>query len=236
MEGIKRPAPPIPSDHDIVSVTIIDPRAPHVGRGRWTLPHFLYRDTDFLSAADTLGCRLANELDRDIPRSDTHNIQTLWKGFKDALTADARARAKRTGSKLAGKITTLQRQLDILTQAAAIATEDERDNYNLQVQEAYERLRRLEHVKHGGLRRAGAAKFATDGETVTAYWMAFRRAPAPRDIVYALHSPQLDDIPPEHAHRSQQMSELTRNYYNNLQSLDPVQDPHLRSQTTAEGT
>ncbi|KAL6297755.1 Endonuclease/exonuclease/phosphatase [Sparassis latifolia] len=85
----------IPMDHHLVSLLrprpvhtpsrhrVVNQTAPHIGKGRWTLPLFLLQDTKFAADVDYLGCKLEQDIHNCLPsRSQTQNPQTLFASFK----------------------------------------------------------------------------------------------------------------------------------------------------------
>ena len=66
----------VETDHNLVSVIITNPKAPFIGRGRWTLPMFLLKDKEFKKNAIELSIKLQKDLEDLTERSETNNPQT----------------------------------------------------------------------------------------------------------------------------------------------------------------
>ena len=72
----------IPSDHDMISANISMPTAPTIGRGRWAVPLWLFKNRTIKKEIQELGCELQKNLDANQPRSPSRNPQTILKQFK----------------------------------------------------------------------------------------------------------------------------------------------------------
>ncbi|KAJ7832269.1 hypothetical protein B0H13DRAFT_2429975, partial [Mycena leptocephala] len=80
------------TDHRMVSVTISAPNAPYIGKGRWTMPQFLFHDKDLMKYAVDEACKLEDSMTET--RSDTSNAQTRFKTYKDQVIEFAKEGAK----------------------------------------------------------------------------------------------------------------------------------------------
>ena len=77
----------IPTDHAMVSVRYAPKEAPHIGKGRWTLPPSLIYNKKFLEKVAEEGIALQAQATRDqIERTDrqTANIQKCWETYKES--------------------------------------------------------------------------------------------------------------------------------------------------------
>ena len=86
----------IETDHELVSVIITNPKAPFIGKGRWTLPLFLLKDKEFKKTAIDLSIKLQKDLEELPARDGTKNPQTIFLKYKDEIKETAIARAKIT--------------------------------------------------------------------------------------------------------------------------------------------
>ncbi|KAJ7139965.1 hypothetical protein C8R43DRAFT_1089253 [Mycena crocata] len=80
------------SDHKLVSVELIAPGSPYIGKGRYTIPLFLLRDKEFMTYTVQEGCALESKITGESENKST--IQLGFKDFKDKITDFARKRAK----------------------------------------------------------------------------------------------------------------------------------------------
>ncbi|KAF8897703.1 Endonuclease/exonuclease/phosphatase, partial [Infundibulicybe gibba] len=86
---------PLNTDHRMVSMKILDPGAPYIGKGRWTIPLFVLKDKKILQTMVELGTELMDNIERaKYNRTDVRNAQTLFKTFKDEIVKVARAHAR----------------------------------------------------------------------------------------------------------------------------------------------
>ncbi|EIW57009.1 DNase I-like protein, partial [Trametes versicolor FP-101664 SS1] len=92
------------SDHYLVSLSIANYHAPHVGPGRWTLPLSLLDEPEFMGTMHRMGLELRENLTNIHTRTDTVNAQTIFHSFKIKLADAARTRAKTWMPKLDRKI------------------------------------------------------------------------------------------------------------------------------------
>jgi len=104
----------VSTDHKMVSLNVIDPKTPFIGRGRWTMPMFLLKDESLISDIHDLGLKLENNLDDILERSATSNPQLLFKYFKDDMIELIRTKAKVAIPKMEQKIKKLQSEAKTL--------------------------------------------------------------------------------------------------------------------------
>ncbi|KAI1783370.1 Endonuclease/exonuclease/phosphatase [Ganoderma leucocontextum] len=156
--------PGIHTDHSMPTMCLAKFQAPHVGKGRWTLPHDLLRDTDFLQTMRTLGAELQEDLALPQARSEERNPQTMFPQFKRKLTEAGRVRAKRKMPKLDREIELTRRHL------AEIADANRSEDTPEEVNEAgllQDRLTQLEIKCFGAQRQRVETNNWMKGETMT---------------------------------------------------------------------
>ncbi|KAG1837268.1 Endonuclease/exonuclease/phosphatase [Suillus subalutaceus] len=85
----------IPSDHQMVSVRFAPPGLPHIGKGRWTWPIGIMANEDLLKQIIKIGDESQKELDVLRQRDEETNPQTIWKSFKNKITAAAKETTKK---------------------------------------------------------------------------------------------------------------------------------------------
>ncbi len=92
--GIK--ATHIPTDHKMVTVELIDLKAPYIGRGRWTMPLYLLKNKKLMKEVRDLGLELESQIGKleFNERTETKNAQILYKEFKDQITQKIRNSAR----------------------------------------------------------------------------------------------------------------------------------------------
>lgn len=76
----------VPTDHWLVTVKYAPKKAPHIGKGRWTLPLRMLKDKESLEWLENRGRSLQEKLEHlqqnPEERSPANNPQTLWWNFK----------------------------------------------------------------------------------------------------------------------------------------------------------
>src|SRR5580698_6622901 len=101
-------------------------------------------------------------------------------------------------------------------------TEDpnfDHDN-RLRTEEAYleNKLAHLLKITTQNQKADTKAKLATHGEKLGGIWTAINKEKKPRDLIHRLKIP--DSPPPQYEQKSPQMADLAKNYHDNLQKKD----------------
>ena len=103
------------TDHKMVSVKVIDQKAPYFGRGRWTMPLYMLKSNALMQDIQSLGIKLEQELDSGQQRTSVVNPQIYFQSFKDEITEITRAAAKVAIPKMNLQIQGLQKEcVDLL--------------------------------------------------------------------------------------------------------------------------
>ncbi|KAI1789415.1 Endonuclease/exonuclease/phosphatase, partial [Ganoderma leucocontextum] len=157
----------IHTDHSMPTMCLAKFQAPHVGKGRWTLPQDLLKDTEYLRKMRSLGIELQGELASLKHRSETENPQLIFAKFKKKLIEAGRARAKR-------KMPKIDREIELTRRHIAEIAEKERDaDTPEEVHEAgllQDRLAQLEIKRFGTQRTRVEMNDWVKGETMARYW------------------------------------------------------------------
>jgi exonuclease III len=217
------------TDHKMVSVKVIDQKAPYFGRGRWTMPLHMLKDETLIQTCQNLGRKLEEKLDSGEVRSSTMNPQTHFQNFKNEIASQARARAKVTVPKINLQIQQLQKE------CTALLSRPDIDN-NTETQSSVgiieERIAQLENLRYRKARTATAAHDKLEGETISKYWSEVNKSKTPRDAIYALEKP--NTLPVEYETKSKNMAELARDYHHNLLLAGLDTPPAVRETATLE--
>jgi ribonuclease HI len=230
--------PPIPSDHKMVTVKIAHTEAPHLGRGRWSIPQRLLNNRPFLKEIEEKGKEILetamNIKHGNTPRTRTINAQNLWDDWKAFAIEKAKDRAKR-------KTTYLER-LSVVTENEIKAanndgTKETPDKAQF-IAELEQRRREIETEKTLAKKQQSNAQFRLEGETVSNYWIGLNKTAKPRDTFKKLRKPDSytgTDIR-EHETRSTQMAKLAKHHHEKLQTADlnPDEDPRNREREIEE--
>ncbi|KII86547.1 hypothetical protein PLICRDRAFT_113737, partial [Plicaturopsis crispa FD-325 SS-3] len=116
----------IATDHRMVSVNVIDQKAPFIGRGRWTMPLHLIQDKELTKEIHRLGLILQDRIEHNrYNRTEETNPQTLFKKFKDDVVAATRTRARVAIPKMEQKIKSLRTKLDTLLNDGDVGTDQQ---------------------------------------------------------------------------------------------------------------
>ncbi|KAJ7735347.1 hypothetical protein B0H16DRAFT_1765275, partial [Mycena metata] len=101
------------TDHRMVAVDIHAPGSPFKGKGRFAIPLFLLKDTDFIEHAIDKGCNVlpGNEPEVSGPAATT-SLQRRFQLWKEDLQLYAQKRAKKNVGALEQKNIKLQKERD----------------------------------------------------------------------------------------------------------------------------
>ncbi len=207
------------TDHKLVTCSIANYGAAHIGPGRWALPHTLLTDAPFQATMKTLGEELQLKLERMRERTNDDNPQTLYNTFKTKLLEKARQRAKVSIPKLDRRITALKKAIDdTLNNPQNARTDPMREAGILQ-----ERLTKLEIRRFGQKRNAVAANHWAHGETICRYWTRLNAAPPPTTVINELLTDeQGSDHCPRYTNNTEEMAEIAKRHYDRLQTDDTL--------------
>ena len=86
--------PGMDTDHDLVSVQIMNPETPFIGKGRWARPVFLAKDKKCKQKAIELLIKLQEDLENLKERTNAHNPQWILRKYKEIVAHEVRSRQK----------------------------------------------------------------------------------------------------------------------------------------------
>ena len=209
----------VPTDHCLVTANITAAKAPNIGKGRWTMPLHLMLDHTFIAEAIRIGERelqKAKKSEERTHRSESENPQIALKTFKTAIRDAAQRQMKRRIPKLRKEIARLTILRDEIQNQNGFDTDSEAQNNAAILQE---RILTLERKRHGQAQLTTATHYDLNGEKVSKYWSAINKERQPQDLFFALRTTDGD----RYETRSDRMSELARNYHDNIQRNDIAQ-------------
>ncbi|KAK0430264.1 Endonuclease/exonuclease/phosphatase [Armillaria borealis] len=92
----------IPTDHKLVTVELIDLKAPYIGCGRWTMPLYLLKNKKLIKEIQDLGLEMESQIEKleFNECTETRNAQILYKEFKDQMIQKIKAFARKATPKL----------------------------------------------------------------------------------------------------------------------------------------
>ena len=212
----------IPSDHRMTLVRFAPQNAPFIGKGRWSWPLGLLHDKPLNEKIHSLGIVLQEKL-KDLPPNDrASNAQTLWQHFKDDIKKEACTVAKSQLSKISKRIVALKKDLAEASRSTAL---DEEEPARTNVIALDREIDHLEKKRYKSAHNKAQALWFVKGERVNKYWSRVNNPRTPRDLIYRLIHPTTQEA----ITRSDKMSELARDYHDNLQQeglLQPTVEPH----------
>ena len=221
------------ADHKMVSVQIVDEKAPQTGQGRWSIPHYLIKDDPLLKYINEKGKETLQKIDENRQcRTEENNPQTIYESFKTDILSMARKREKAIIPKLTLEIHKCEDDLEQVNNNTT-KTLEEKMTESEKLTQTLKTLKRKQHLK---IRSAIAVKNRIEGETMTRSWTQSNKMEKPRDIIYALRKPQLNNNTEQDTYEknSRKMAELTRDYHENIQKIGINPDNTLRDQCTQE--
>src|SRR5271156_502072 len=203
------------TDHKMVSTKITSPKTPYIGKGRWTMPLTLLKNKHMMNKIQEKTLELEAELNSNtMLRTNTYNLQTLWKSLKNEIINIARNQAKITIPKLEKEIKDLEEKLKLI-QNDPNADEPSKMLDSLQIEEE---ITFLEKKRHQNIRINTEVRNKLEGETISKYWSQINKEKAPRDTINFIKIPQSN--PPKYETNSQKMANLAKEYHDSLQSTD----------------
>ncbi|KAF5376899.1 hypothetical protein D9615_007204 [Tricholomella constricta] len=180
----------ISTDHKLVSVRVLNPAAPYLGKGRYAIPNTLLKHKTLVNEIIGLGLQYQTKLTELVnkPRDKENNPQREHKDFKDKVTLTIREYAKTVMPKIDRSIKNLEKDRDELLNNSEIAEDDKRTTAAL----IDERITQLEKIRHSRARDNLAAKCRLENETNSKFWYQLNRKQQPRDTIAALKKPNTD--------------------------------------------
>ena len=211
----------IPSDHRMTLVRFAPQNVLFIGKGRWSWPLGLLHDKPLNQKVHTQGLELQEQL-RSLPPNDrTSNAQTLWQQFKDDIKKEACIAAKSQMSKISKRISALKKDLAEASKNPSL-DEDELSRTNVIALD-----REIDHLEKKRYKTAydkAQALWFIKGEQINKYWSKVNNPRVLRDLIHRLVHPDTGEA----VARSDRMSELARDYHNNIQKeglLQPTEEP-----------
>ena len=203
------------ADHLIASVRIADPGAPHIGKGRWSIPIHLLQDKEVSELLDSTGLELTGNMEaaRE-PRTNENNPQTLFRKWKEDVLKKIRDIARTKIPKIEKRLTRIKEQVKEIREDASIPREDKQClTAELAAESAH-----LAHLRYEKTRDNLNARRWVYQETITKPWMNENKDKKPRDPIKMLKVPGSN--PPQYKRGVKEMLEIARDHHVNLQEQD----------------
>lgn len=217
----------INTDHIMVTTEIINRSTPFIGKGRWTIPVGLIEDEDVCKYVQTLGKDLEDKIkNSEGNRSDEENPQTFYESFKEKIREHLRETAKTKIPETQRKIQQLEEKIIQLSNSQELETNEQIQTSLMETQIELKNLLINRNILKS---KFSAAKYNLEGETISKYWSKVVQEKKPREIIYGLLDPK--DPNKRERHRSDQMAEIARAFFDELQNDDPY---HLTEEEQRE--
>ena len=218
--------PAVRTDHQLVSVCLTGENMPYIGKGRWYIPTNLLKIKHLKKATQTYARQLQDEINKAKSQGREHaNPQLALKNFKTKVIELYREHQRTTQPKIQNAIRSLQKGMD----ETANSTQIPEDEIAMQTRLIKERIDALEKKGRDIARLLGTARNRLERETMSKHWVKSAKENSPRDTIRVLRNPLGDaNI---RATRSDGMAQLTRDYHEQLLSID--RDPTLEPDAEA---
>jgi exonuclease III len=211
--------PPIPTDHDMVSVEFSTPSAPEIGKGRWAIPSRLFKNKKIKDDIQKLSLKLEADLKIPTSRSPLRNPQTLLGNFKIKVINTMRAHERVTQPIIKMRISKLYDKLKDIRNNASLP-QDEIKIASTQIKKEISALIKDTHQYN---RDKLAAIDDAEGERVGKTWSSRHKESKPRDTIK-----RLQELNSETSTRdSKRMAKIAAEHHYNIQFVDhhPLSQP-----------
>jgi len=203
------------ADHLLVSVRISDPGAPHIGKGRWSIPIHLLQDQEVSSLLNKSGSELLRNMENAIEQRTTEvNPQTLFRDWKDDSIKKIRDMARKKIPQIEQRLTRIKEQVKEIREDPTIPIDDKQC---LTAELATESAR-LAHLRYEKTRDNLDARRWVYRETITKPWMIENKDKKQRDPIKMLKVPGSN--PPQYQRGSKEMLDIARKHHVDLQNHD----------------
>ncbi|EJD34057.1 DNase I-like protein [Auricularia subglabra TFB-10046 SS5] len=210
------------NDHSRISVEIVNPNMPVIGKGRWTMSQQLISDNKFVLKATELGQDAQRNIEGMVQsgmRTAEHNPQMRWSQLKTALRDLAKRRTKElAGIRAAEMAKKLKERDGIKARLRDMDEGDERTEAVADLRKIEEAIQDAKKGAHDKIFTFRMAKQWAEAETMCKSWFSWTKDRKPCDTMMALRRQGSD--PPEYATNSKDMAELARAYHDSIQSAD----------------
>jgi len=216
------------ADHLLVSVRISDPGAPHIRKGRWSIPIHLLRDKDVTDLLNKSGLQLLGNMEKAIEsRTPESNAQTLFQDWKKDCIKKIRDIARKKIPKIEKRLTQIKEQVKEIREDPSIPPEDKQC---LTAELAAESAQ-LANLRYEKTRDNLNARQWVYRETITKPWMNENKDKKPRDPIKMLKVPGSN--PPQYQRGSKEILDIARKYHVDLQNQNlPADEEEHKTQMT----
>jgi len=209
----------------MVTVKYAPKEAPHISKGRWTLPLALLNNDKMLEKIAEQGTAFQSKVTRDqIEWTDqqTSNTQTHWETFKESTHKIAKATAKECFYKITLRIKALEKDLREMNNRPVTNTTRETQNHKAYLANQLKHLKKKEAKNWKDILNT---KLANHSEQLGGIWSALGKEKRPRNPIHRLKIPNTN--PPQYECHSKRMAALTCDHHKTIQNedIDPNMSP-----------
>lgn len=214
---------PIATDHELVTVRLIDTRSPYLGRGRYQIPSFLIDDEDFLDVAKGHVRKALEDIQRITIRIGENNPQTIFHKMKTDLTQAAKRIAREKAPKIQKAIEEKHDRIDEIMGNDDLTKKEKAEAFSRLNKE----IKELELRQHNKAKMNTSTKFALEGKNIGKAWIRANKKTLPRDTIAGLKRPDGTTVT-----KSIDMANLARDYHESIQA-DGLPDEERRTENKA---
>ncbi|KAI3616589.1 ribonuclease h [Moniliophthora roreri] len=153
----------IRTDHQLVTVKVLDIDSPEIERGRWVWPMHINSDWELVDFIQSEGIKLIHDMERHqhmATWTDELNPQCLWEAFKTRILEKARERAKIIILKIKREINDITFKLEAISKGPTLDDEE----CALSKAVFYQKLVELETKQHNAAWLSSQAKNWLEGK------------------------------------------------------------------------
>src|SRR5258708_6895729 len=210
--------PQVPTDHQLVSMSVYDLNTPHIGRGRWAMPKSILDDKNFLDTVTEIGRKTLESL--------SLNPQEKLASFINQTRTLAKQTSKIRLGKMNSKIKKLTKAKQRVLQKINVNNRDEVEQANEIASAITRKIQDIERTQFKKNRTTAKANWRLKGKLVNKYWCTFGKEHKNRDTIMELrkNNPQ----PASYTTNSLEMTNEMASYHQMIQNTDLVHPTNTR--------
>ena len=198
------------SDHDIISVNMLDRKLPFIGKGMWRMNDEMVKNEVFRKKAKTV--LLAAQERMNESKEKEENIQEIWEETKEKLKRMAR-RVTKTKKRLLNKEEKKNmKKLNNCLEDFKSENEEIQKNAGKQYQVIKSKIAQKRRVEMEKLNERARMNYAFKGERNTKYWFNLNKERHSKEVIIGLENEQgvMET-------NTRDMAEIATRYHENLQ-------------------
>ncbi|PPR02140.1 hypothetical protein CVT24_011391 [Panaeolus cyanescens] len=218
------------SDHKLLTVRIENKGTPHIGRGRWQMPHNATENKHLIREIKKRGAIILQQFreakDKGAGALHALDPQQTHECFKKFIKFKTQEYLRATVPKVQRYIEAKETELKTIIEQLTPEAEQNRD-LRVQMTVIEEELSALYTQKHNMIRNNVMTKYWIESETIGKTWINANKEVRPKETIYRLKRPtnlqtsagtQIEHT--EYVTRSDEMANLAARYHDDLQKVD----------------